>query len=269
MIAIDLDGTLLKDDNTISTKTYNTLKKLSMEGYLITISTGRSIIGLPEVIKKMNFIDYFITSNGTSCIDKDYKCVIKNWIKYNDIKEIIADNNFMVEYLIEGKWYIQSKGIEQIQNIIDDKMIVDYILKTRKVIENEVNLEKGNVEVEKINLNFSKDNYEYALNQINSFVKKNKNIRSWTDKKHKIDLYNVFATKGNVLKQLACYANIELNEIIAFGNDTNDLEMLKFSGYSVAMKNGNDEVKKVANIISEYDNNNDGVEKFLKKFLKT
>ena len=70
------------------------------------------------------------------------------------------------------------------------------------------------------------------------------------------------------MKQLANYANVKLNEIIAFGNDNNDLEMLKYAGYSVAMKNGNDDLKKVANIVSKCDNNNDGVEKFLKKFLK-
>ena len=268
MSSIDLDGTLLKDDNTISNETYNTLKKLSNDGYLITISTGRSMIGIPEEIKKMNFIDYFITSNGASCINKNYKHIIKNWIKYNDIKEIIKDSNFLVEYLIDGNWYIHSNDIKQIQNIIDDKKIVDYILATRKIISKEFYLEDSNVEVEKINLNFSKDNYKYALDQINDFVKKNKNIRSWTDKKHKIDLYNVFATKGNALKQLANYANVKLNEIIAFGNDNNDLEMLKYAGYSVAMKTGNDDLKKVANIVSKCDNNNDGVEKFLKKFLK-
>ena len=58
--------------------------------------------------------------------------------------------------------------------------------------------------------------------------------------------------------------NISLEETVAIGNDFNDVPMFKVAGYSVAMKNSNDEVKKYADEITE-SNENDGVAIFLEK----
>ncbi len=262
LISFDLDGTLLRDDKTISKETVNVLNRLSKDGYIIVISTGRSMVGIPDEIKKIKTIDYFITSNGASCVDRNGKYLIKNWINYNDIKELVADKNFFVEYLISGKWYISSEDLNQIPNIIEDKSIVEYILSTRNIIHDNLD----DLHIEKINLNFSKNNYDYALNKIEDFIKRQKNLRAWTDKKHKMDIYNIEATKGNVLKSLASFHHIELSEIISFGDDDNDLEMLTSSGCSVAMKNSSDMLKKVAMYTTRFDNNNDGVAEFIKQY---
>ena len=263
IISIDLDGTLLTSNKTISTETVDTLKKLSNAGYIIVISTGRSIVGIPSEIINMNCIDYFITSNGASCVDKNGKYLIKNWINYKDVEECISDRTFFVEYLISGKWYITKEDIKQIKNVIEDKKIVDYILNTRNIINNSLN----DMDIEKINLNFSQDNYNYALNKINSMLENNKNIRVWTDKKHKLDIYSTYATKGNALKQLAESIDIDSSQIIAFGDDDNDLEMLDYVGCAVAMKNGNDNVKNKAKYITEFDNDNNGIAEFIKKYI--
>lgn len=267
MISIDLDGTLLKNDKSISNETYYTLKKISEMGYIIVISTGRSMIGIPKTIKEMNFIDYFITSNGASCIDRNGTYLITNWIKYNDIKDLIIDNKFFVEYLISGNWYISSDDIAKIKNVIQDEEVVNYILSTRRIINNDLSLENNNMSIEKINLNFSQNNLDYANNKVNLFVESNSNIRYWTDKKHKLDIYSIAATKGNTLIELANLLNISSSNIIAFGDDDNDLEMLQKVGWPVSMKNGNDNVKKYSKEITEYDNDNDGVVKYLIKFL--
>ena len=261
IIVMDLDGTLLRDDQTISNETIRVLENLSKAGYILVISTGRSMVGIPKEIKNIDSIDYFITSNGASCVDKDGIYVLKNWLKYDDIGELVIDNNFFVEYLISGKWYASSDDLKHIFDIIEDKNIVDYIRSTRNIIGNDLH----NRSFEKINLNFSKDYYSYASKKIKNIVKNNKNIRTWTDKNHKLDIYSTVATKGNALKQLAKSINVQLSEVIAFGDDDNDLEMLSYIGCSVAMKNGNDNVRKIAKYTTAFDNNNDGVIKFIKK----
>ncbi len=263
MVSIDLDGTLLTKNKTISMKTIHVLEKLSKAGYIIVISTGRSMIGIPKKIRNINCVDYFITSNGASCVDKNGRYVIENWINYNDVEEFIKDNNFFVEYLISGQWYITKDDLKQITRVIKDKRIVDYIVDTRNIIDNSLN----GMNIEKINLNFSHDKYYYALKKVNNVVKNSKKIRTWTDKKHKLDIYSIYATKGNTLKQLANNINIDSSQIIAFGDDDNDLEMLSYVGCAVAMKNGNDNVKNKAKYITEFDNDNNGVAEFIKNYL--
>jgi hydroxymethylpyrimidine pyrophosphatase-like HAD family hydrolase len=61
---------------------------------------------------------------------------------------------------------------------------------------------------------------------------------------------------------LAKIWNIEPSEIAAFGDDLNDIDLLRYAGYGVAMENALDEVKAVADYICDT-NDNDGVAKWL------
>ena len=86
--------------------------------------------------------------------------------------------------------------------------------------------------------------------------------------KHKLDIYSKLATKGNAVKQLSEYLKINQKQIIAFGDDDNDLEMLTFVGCPVAMKNGNDNIKKIAKGITNFTNDEDGVSIFLQNLIE-
>ena len=62
--------------------------------------------------------------------------------------------------------------------------------------------------------------------------------------------------------------NIKKEEIIAIGDGDNDIEMIKYVGIGIAMLNAPDIVKKHADIITKYSNNNDGIYDVLKNVLK-
>lgn len=262
IISIDLDGTLLRDNNDISKKTFKVLQKLSNMNNIIVVSTGRSLIGIPKSIRDINFIDYYITSNGTTCINKNNNIIIRNWFDYEDIKDITDDKHFLIEYLIYGKWYIDNTL--NLSKIIKDQEILEYIKKTRTLVNRDFfNL---NHIIEKINVNFMEDDFNYAFNKINTFIK-DKNLRCWSDKKHKLDIYSKSANKGNTLKDLSNLLKIDSNNIIAFGNDENDIEMLKYAQNSVAMINSSGNLKKVAKFVTTESNNNDGVSIFLNNYF--
>ena len=61
--------------------------------------------------------------------------------------------------------------------------------------------------------------------------------------------------------------NIEKNNIISFGDSMNDVPMFEKSGYKIAMKNAKQELKNIADYITEFSNNENGVIEFLKKHL--
>ena len=62
--------------------------------------------------------------------------------------------------------------------------------------------------------------------------------------------------------------NIELSDVVSFGDEFNDKSMIKNSGIGFAMKNGIDELKSLTNNITEFTNNEDGVYFELKKLFK-
>lgn len=74
------------------------------------------------------------------------------------------------------------------------------------------------------------------------------------------------ATKENALRKFGEYFNIGISNIIAFGDDTNDKDMIKTAGVGIAMGNAIDDVKSIADFVCDT-NDNDGVAKWINNFL--
>jgi hydroxymethylpyrimidine pyrophosphatase-like HAD family hydrolase len=72
------------------------------------------------------------------------------------------------------------------------------------------------------------------------------------------------ATKAKAVAAVANYLDIEQTEIVAFGDDANDIDLLQYCGVSVAVSNAINEVTAVADHICD-DNDNDGVAKWLEE----
>ena len=81
------------------------------------------------------------------------------------------------------------------------------------------------------------------------------------------EISNPEATKGNAIRFLAELWGIKHEEIMAIGDQDNDIEMLKAAGIAVAMGNGTDSLKKVADYVTD-SVENDGVVKAIQKFIK-
>lgn len=64
------------------------------------------------------------------------------------------------------------------------------------------------------------------------------------------------ATKGHAVQKASEIFNIPFAQIIAFGDDTNDIDMLSIVGTGIAMGNANFELKKIANYVTETNDNN-------------
>ena len=89
---------------------------------------------------------------------------------------------------------------------------------------------------------------------------------SFADRKW-IETIKKGCTKYKAIAELANYLNINNDEIIAFGDGLNDIDMLKKCGTGVALSNALPVVKGNANFVTIYDHNHDGVIEFLKEYL--
>ncbi|KAJ3619880.1 hypothetical protein Zmor_008722 [Zophobas morio] len=82
-----------------------------------------------------------------------------------------------------------------------------------------------------------------------------------------ISLTNKIANKGFVTNILAQYYNKDVRDVIAFGDQMNDYEMIKTVGYGIAMKNGADTLKNNADGITNLTNDEGGVGEYLERLL--
>lgn len=261
MIITDLDGTLLNEEKKASSSTKQYLKELKNKGYIICLDTGRTIKRATFAIDDPTFVNYIIANNGAYIYDVDNnKCLYKSIIKDETVKELFLSyindfNTFEMnsdDYIY--RYYLQSEPSYPYVKRVTNK---DDLIKN---INNIYNITiRFNNEIKTIEfLENLKNNYQdiYAFIMQDSFSN-----QKW------ITLMNKEVNKFNGIKILSNKLNIDNSEIIAFGDGLNDIEMLENVGCGVAMHNALESVKKVSKYITEFDNSNDGVIKYLKNII--
>lgn len=263
-----MDGTLLNSEKGCSKRTIETLKKAQQQGVWIVPVTGRAINGLPQVLKDLK-VRYGIFCNGASCYDL-----------HND--QLLVANHFSVEEALMllhmgdkydathdvyagGCGYCEAYYLDHFEEYTMEVPIQELIHKTRKRLEGSLDdfLRNSQMTVEKVNMFFKNlDEREIA--------KKEFAATGITDPVsalyNNLEMGKKGVNKGDALMQFIKVLGIDKDEVMACGDASNDLKMIQYAGIGVAMKNGNDEVKAVADYITDT-NDQDGVAKAIEKFV--
>ena len=253
LIATDFDDTLLKDDKTISNYTKDTLLELKEKGYYIVGATSRNLLASKSFFD-INMFNYLILNNGSNIYDvKKSKCIYSN----------LFDKNIIIEL------YNSYKNI--CKNMIFSSLNHYYVLKNieDKIYNKKITNETLTKDFVKLNIFFD-SNYDLEsellkiknkYKMLNSFIMKSNSNGNW------ITIIPNSINKLTSIKWLINDLNINTNEVIYFGDSTNDIQAIKELGLGVAMKNAQKEIKDIANEITLYDNNNDGLARFLNEKL--
>ena len=81
--------------------------------------------------------------------------------------------------------------------------------------------------------------------------------------KYYLEIFNINSGKGNAVIKLCNILKVPIKNSLAAGDQENDISMIKAAGIGIAMINGADEVKKIADIVTKKDNDNDGLVEFI------
>lgn len=244
LLATDLDGTLLKDDKSISNKNIEAIEYFKSEGGLFTFVTGRIPIGLTNIFNIVKPNVPCGCGNGSLI----YDFFKKEFLWYdnlpNSVLELVkyVDKNFPeigIEITTKDKIYFCKKNTATEKHHKDEKLpdlVCNYadfnepILKVLFADENEDNMLKL---IESIK-------YHPLYNEF-SFVRSD------------VMYYEVLkkgVSKGNILLELAKILNVDLKRTIAIGDNDNDSSMLKNAHIGVAVSNASSSAKKCADYIT-------------------
>lgn len=256
MIVCDLDGTLLNGNRKISTSTKKYLNQLKNRGYIIVIATGRIYASALKCIDESDFTSYIISDTG-GCIyeAKTGKAISKNIISTEIVEKFFkyySDDCHYIDFCDKNIIYKYSDEEEK-SSLIRMTKDKNYVIKNCKETSHISISMKDNESAIKLYDQLLLDIPELDIIVMqDSFVE-----RKW------IEAFPKGCSKFNAIAELANYLNIKNEEIIAFGDGLNDIEMLEKCGYGVALKNALPEVKKVADDVTQFDYNNDGVINYL------
>ena len=258
LVALDMDGTLLNSDGKISEKNIQTINRLIDKGIIIALATGRPLRGVNIYSSLLRANGPIITYNG-AVIFNNQSVIFKQNLERNDAKKIID----------LGVKYDTTMCIWSNDQLYTNKMN-DKVDNYKKVSRIEPLLIDDYEEI--LDLGITKILWYDEENNIEEFINKMKdesfeNVSFCTSKATFLEFFNKNSSKGKALEKIGELLKIKSEEMVAIGDELNDLSMIDYAGLGIAMGNANDSVKKKAKQIT-LSNDEDGVSLALEEAFK-
>lgn len=268
LIALDMDGTTLQDDHvSISPRTEKAIRTAMQQGILVVPATGRPNSLLPDFVMQMENIRYTITSNGAVTYDRYgrktlHTSFIEPKLAYDILMKLPLDE-ILVEIFKDEKLFAQRKNLESILEYPVPFLHLKFLKKIHAPVDSlpEYVLQHGE-HIEKINVPYVPEKWQKELLERFSGMSTVSLTSSVPDN---LEINARRANKGEALRNLCEMLRIPSENVLAMGDNGNDIEMLKFAGLSVVPENGTPEAKEAAKAVTA-SNRNDGIAMAIEKY---
>lgn len=263
IIAVDIDGTLVDNKKNLRDVTRDSLIKAQEAGHVVVIVTGRHPKGVEKYAKALRFDDFGgLLSNCNGA-----------WVGNYKTKDVLVDHRLDQDLLEEYLLFSKSLPAHHII-YLDNKIYTD---SKDSELTNFTARMNGMDHIYKEDL---LEKIDYSLNNI-VLCHEDPNLMDDTEKKIREkfdDKLNIVRSTPNFLEampkninkatslvEIAEYYKLGIEDVIAFGDELNDLEMIKEAGVGVAMGNANPIIKDLADYVT-LSNEENGIAHYLEKF---
>lgn len=272
IVFIDIDGTLVNDEKQIPKENIETIKKLKTKGIEVVLASGRPYHSIEKYSNIAGAMPYIIGSNGgvvvnykedkllyNANIDKPLALEILKFVKVNNLFTAITLSGNLV---LENEMYSLTK--ENRDELIVVNSLEEYLKNTNESII-KFSIMSDNKEDLQIAREKLINKFNITITNVDTFVIPNK-YRKAGKNPYIMDVMKEYVNKGEAIKKLCKYLNINTQEAIIFGDGLNDIEMFELDAYKVAMKNAKDKIKEMADFVT-ISNNEAGVAYKLNKIF--
>ncbi len=278
LIASDLDGTLIDHNNFIPVNNLTAINDINKKNIDFAICTGKTYSITKDICDKCN-ASYGIFGNGTQIINlKTGEEIYKNLLPIEDFNacydlakkyslhvhvysesEVITENLLYMDlrnYILNGSKNTNTLSFHIVENI------KDYIDAHQTPIFKLVISSTGDLSNVKNEILLNA-NLNVTLIQKKGFYKD-----TIINKEYEyLDITPVHIGKGYALEYLSRFLNVDRSDVMAIGDNINDIDMLKVSGIAATLSDSYDEVKKIAGYISNNTSANAGFAEAVYKFI--
>ena len=269
LIALDLDGTLLTSEKKITPYTGKILQDAAAQGIIVMPATGRPISGIPKELFDILDFKYAVTANGGRIIDmRQNKAIYECPVPLETARillDIFEHYDTLREIYYDGKGYAEKDALEDIDRYLEEAPMADYLVNTRIAVPDiRAKFEEENRGSDKVQAIFENiEDRNAALEELKAIP----DIEVTGALTKNIEVNAAGVSKGNALIQLGMILGISREEIMAFGDGSNDLSMIHKAGIGVAMLNGTEEVRAAADYVTTLSNDEDGVAHFIEEHV--
>lgn len=261
----DLDGTLLRDDKTISEKNRLAIKQMLDAGHYVVVTTGRPVKSGLEVVKQLGLTIpgcYMIAFNGAVVYDCETDSVlIEKTMNIGDVEYLFQEAD---KYGLHVQTYTKGYLLAQ-----KERAELEYYVKMTgmpyRIAENV--LDALDTEPNKVLL--------CSLDEKNKLIQFQNEHKEWEKERCKsffscaeyLEYCPKDVDKGSGIRFLTDFLKVDPKNTYGVGDEQNDIPMLREAGVGIAVKNAGEEVKQAANYITENSNNEDAIAEIIEKIL--
>ena len=261
----DLDGTLLNSECKISQATKTALDKWVAAGNKLILNSGRPLDSILEV-KRLGELDYpgmlIVANNGSLIYDCDNSSVLQSFgIPFEHVSHIMAvakkrgvhcqtytTTHIICENYNEHlEFYVNRIHLPY---ILTDDVVSKLPAPPQKLLAIDVNDQQHLEDLRQELLPWAKGKVEmlYSSTKLMEFI-------------------HYESGKGNAIRTICKMFNVPICDSLAAGDMNNDLSMLEAAGTAIAMKNATPLLKEMADIVTDEDNDHDGLVRVLERFM--
>ncbi|MED1124704.1 phosphoglycolate phosphatase [Bacillus atrophaeus] len=237
LIAIDMDGTLLNDEQLISEGNRQAIREAEDKGVYVVISTGRTLMTCRELAESLKLSSYLITANGSEIWDSEFNLVERQLLHTDHIQMM---------------WNLKNK-----HNTNFWASTVD------KVWRGEFPETITDHEWLKFGFDIEDDDIR---NEVLKELKKNKELEITNSSPTNIEVNALGINKAAALAKVSEKLGFTMENVMAMGDSLNDIAMIEKAGVGIAMGNAQDIVKETADWVTDT-NIEDGVAKAIRHWV--
>lgn len=264
LIVSDLDGTLLRDDHTLSDYTKAVVHKVSEQGIDFMLATGRIFGGARQYAKELNLNTPILACNGALIKEAQGKLLYGKPIQDEVLVEIFS-------LLTDKGYYFHCYGEESFYTRHFSEYLNAFYSFNEDVSEED---RFPMMEIEPAELVGKDTIYKVLARCEGEEARKNlyEDLSGIAGISVTVSWHNTFdicadqVSKASAIERYAKENDIMPSEIICFGDNYNDMDMLQYAGLGITVANGVKELKEAADYVTD-SNNENGVAKAIEKFV--
>lgn len=261
----DLDGTLLKDDKSISETNRIAIQSMIENGHYFAICTGRPVASGRIVAKELGLTIpgcYMVCFNGSVIYDCAADRVIEEYsMEFDDVITLFEKAKM-------AGIHIHTYNDTDILALAHTKELDYYRLRSNmnyKIIPNLIDGVSKNPQ--KCLLVSLDDRYKLEKFQNDNAPWTEKSMTSFFSCEQYLEYVPKGVDKGFGMRRLTSFLGLAQEDVIAIGDERNDISMLQAAHVGIAMSNSHPDVFSYADVVTEADNNHDGVAEAIYKYI--
>lgn len=262
----DLDETLLNENSSVSPRTKEIIDRFTKAGNIFVLSSGRSLDSVKEVQEKAGLFYpgmYLVAYNGCliySC-DED-----KNILEY---RLPFSTVDYLQEAATRAGIHIQTYTDHEIVALENDEHVQFY---KRRIHQNLILTDRFTSVLTRepckmLAIDIHDPKKLEKLGADLAHWNASHGVQTFFSNPYLLEFIDIRAGKGSAVKYLCEHLGIDIADSYAAGDQENDISMLQAAGCGIAMKNAVPQVLRIADAVTQYDNTEDGLARYIEKYI--